>query len=112
LGIWLPFASVPAVIASAALFGVAGASIVGMLLNALSQLYGVSRITYISGIIYMIYSISSLIIAQTTSLMLDTVGHGTDYTWPIVYTGLLLVVAFVILVVFKFKISPKLTFIV
>ncbi|KAJ2457077.1 hypothetical protein GGF42_002897 [Coemansia sp. RSA 2424] len=112
LGIWLPLASVPAVIASAALFGVAGASIVGMLLNALSQLYGVSRITYISGLIYMTYSISSLIVAQTASLMLDTVGHGTDYTWPIVYTGMLLMVAFVILVVFKFKLSRKLTFIV
>ncbi|KAJ2744507.1 hypothetical protein GGI20_002908 [Coemansia sp. BCRC 34301] len=112
LGIWLPFASVPAVIASAALFGVAGASIVGMLLNALSQLYGVSRITYISGLIYMTYSVSSLIVAQTTSLMLDTVGHGTDYTWPIVYTGMLLMVAFAILVVFKFKISRRFTHIV
>ncbi|KAJ2062481.1 hypothetical protein GGI17_002373 [Coemansia sp. S146] len=112
LGIWLPFASVPAVIASAALFGVAGASIVGMLLNALSQLFGVSRITYISGLIYMTYSISSLIVAQTTSLMLDTVGHGTDYTWPIVYTGMLLMVAFVILIVFKFKISRQFTYIV
>ncbi|KAJ2689590.1 hypothetical protein IWW39_001394 [Coemansia spiralis] len=112
LGIWLPFASVPAVIASAALFGVAGASIVGMLLNAISQQFGVSRITYISGIIYMTYSISSLVVAQTTSLMLDTVGHGTDYTWPIVYTGMLLLVAFVILIAFKFKISRQFTFIV
>ncbi|KAJ2603319.1 Golgi apyrase [Coemansia sp. RSA 1722] len=99
LGIWLPFASVPAIIASAALFGVTGASIVGMLINALSHIYGVARITYISGMIYMTYSISSLLVAQSTSLMLDTVGHGIDYTWPIVYSGMLLLVAFVILLV-------------
>ncbi|KAJ2372564.1 hypothetical protein IW150_004057, partial [Coemansia sp. RSA 2607] len=112
LGIWLPFASVPAVIASAALFGVTGASIVGMLLNALSRLYGVSRITYISGLVYMTYAVSSLLVAQTTSLMLDTVGHGIDYTWPIVYTGLLLVAAFFILLVLRIKISRKLAFII
>ncbi|KAJ2370613.1 hypothetical protein H4S01_000239 [Coemansia sp. RSA 2610] len=108
LGIWLPFRSVAASIASAALFGVTGSSIVGMILNALSHQYGVSRITYISGLIYMTYSLSSLGVVQTTTLMLDTVGHGTDYTWPIVYTGLLLVVATVILIVFRIKLSRKL----
>ncbi|KAJ2605023.1 hypothetical protein H4R99_001426 [Coemansia sp. RSA 1722] len=110
LGIWLPFASVPAIIASAALFGVTGASIVGMLVNALSHIYGVARITYISGMIYMTYSISSLLVAQSTSLMLDTVGHGIDYTWPIVYSGMLLLVAFVILLVMRIKISRSLWF--
>ncbi|KAJ2854269.1 hypothetical protein J3B02_002759, partial [Coemansia erecta] len=110
LGIWLPFASVPAVIAAAALFGVTGASIVGMIVNALSHIYGVSRITYISGLIYMTYSISSLLVAQTTSLMLDTVGHGIDYTWPIVYSGMLLLVAFVILLVLRIRISKKILF--
>ncbi|KAJ2474979.1 hypothetical protein EV174_005441 [Coemansia sp. RSA 2320] len=112
LAVWLPFESVPAVIAAAVLFGVAGASIVGMLLNALSQVYGVTRITYISGLVYMTYAVSSLVVAQTTSLMLDSVGHGVDYTWPIVYTGLLLLVAFVILLVFKFRISRNITHIV
>ncbi|KAJ2160242.1 hypothetical protein GGF46_002403 [Coemansia sp. RSA 552] len=111
LGIWLPFSNAPALIASAALFGVTGASIVGMILNALSHQYGVSRITYISGLIYMTYSISSLGVAQTASLMLDTVGHGTEYTWPIVYTGLLLVISFAILLVFRIKLSHKITFI-
>ncbi|KAJ2772115.1 hypothetical protein IWQ56_001520, partial [Coemansia nantahalensis] len=72
LGVWLPFANVPAAIASAALFGVTGASIVGMILSALSHQFGVARITYISGLIYMAYSLSSLVVAQTTSLMLDT----------------------------------------
>ncbi|KAJ1735991.1 hypothetical protein LPJ61_000250 [Coemansia biformis] len=112
LGIWLPFANVPATIASATLFGVTGSSIVGMILNALSHQYGVTRITYISGLIYMSYSISSLVVVQTTSIMLDTVGHGVDYTWPIVYTGLLLVVAMVVLIVFRFKLSPKLALVV
>ncbi|KAJ2352352.1 hypothetical protein IWW50_004446 [Coemansia erecta] len=107
LGLWLPFASVGACIASAVLFGVTGASIVGMILNALSHQYGVTRITYISGLIYMTYSLSSLGVVQTTSLMLDTVGRGVDYTWPIVYTGLLLVVATLILVVFRLKLSRK-----
>ncbi|KAI9502053.1 hypothetical protein GGI25_004567 [Coemansia spiralis] len=108
LGIWLPFSNVRAVIASAALFGVTGASIVGMILNSLAHVYGVSRITYISGLIYMTYSISSLAVVQTTSLMLDTVGHETNYTWPIVYTGLLLVVATVILLAFRLKMNPRL----
>ncbi|KAJ2779300.1 hypothetical protein GGI15_003921 [Coemansia interrupta] len=110
LGIWLPFQSVAAVIASAALFGVTGASIVGMLLNALSRLYGVARITYISGLVYMTYAVSSLLVAQTTSLMLDTVGRGVDYTWPIVYTGLLLVAAFFVLLALRIRISRKLAF--
>ncbi|KAJ1721596.1 hypothetical protein LPJ53_003907 [Coemansia erecta] len=110
LGIWLPFASVPAVIASAALFGVTGASIVGMLLNALSRLYGVRRITYISGLVYMTYAVSSLLVAQTASLMLDTVGHGIDYTWPIVYEGLLLVAAFFVLLALRLRISRRLAF--
>ncbi|KAJ2717070.1 hypothetical protein H4R19_000237 [Coemansia spiralis] len=108
LGIWLPFANVPAAIASAALFGVTGSSIVGMILNALSHQYGVTRITYISGLIYMTYSLSSLAVVQTTSIMLDTVGHGVDYTWPIVYTGLLLVISTIILVMFRVKLSRKL----
>ncbi|KAJ2646227.1 hypothetical protein IWW40_005566 [Coemansia sp. RSA 1250] len=107
LGIWLPFANLKASIASAALFGVTGSSIVGMILNALSHQYGVSRITYISGLIYMTYSLSSLGVVQTASMMLDTVGHGTDYTWPIVYTGSLLVVATLILIVFRIKLSRK-----
>ncbi|KAJ2849227.1 hypothetical protein IWW36_002779 [Coemansia brasiliensis] len=107
LGIWLPFANLRASIASAALFGVTGSSIVGMILNALSHQYGVSRITYISGLIYMTYSLSSLGVVQTASMMLDTVGHGTDYTWPIVYTGSLLVVATLILIVFRIKLSRK-----
>ncbi|KAJ2782611.1 hypothetical protein H4R18_002179 [Coemansia javaensis] len=112
LGIWLPFPTVRAAVASAALFGVTGASIVGMILNALSHQYGVTRITYISGLIYMTYSVSSLLVVQTTSLMLDTVGHGTNYTWPIVYTGLLLVVAGVVLVAFRIKLSPRIAFVV
>ncbi|KAJ2076904.1 hypothetical protein H4R24_005434 [Coemansia sp. RSA 988] len=108
LGIWLPFPNVPASIASAALFGVTGSSIVGMILNALSHQYGVTRITYISGLIYMTYSFASLAVVQSTSLMLDTVGHGKDYTWPIVYTGLLLVISLIILIVFRLKLSRKL----
>ncbi|KAJ2722689.1 hypothetical protein GGI07_003152 [Coemansia sp. Benny D115] len=112
IGVWLPFASVPAVIASAAMFGVTGASFVGMIINALSHIYGVSRITYISGLIYMTYSISSLLVTQTTSMMLDTVGHGIDYTWPIVYTSLLLFAAFVVLLVLRLKISRRLVYFV
>ncbi|KAJ1901821.1 hypothetical protein LPJ66_000492 [Kickxella alabastrina] len=108
LGLWLPFNSAPAIIASASLFGVTGASFVGMIINTLSHVYGVGRITYISGLIYMTYSFSSLLVAQTASMMLDTVGHGIDYTWPIVYTGMLLIVAFAIILVLRIKLSKKL----
>ncbi|KAI8319687.1 MFS general substrate transporter [Martensiomyces pterosporus] len=108
LGLWLPFNSVRALIASAVLFGVTGSSVIGMILNALSHLYGVARITYISGLVYMTYSIASLVVVQTTSLMLDTVGHGTDYTWPVVYTGSLLVVSVAVLLVLRFRLSTRL----
>ncbi|ORX70598.1 MFS general substrate transporter [Linderina pennispora] len=110
LGLWLPFKNVPALIAAAALFGVTGSSIIGMLLNALSHMFGVARITYISGLVYMTYSIASLATAQSASLMLDTVGHGTDYTWAILYTGMLLVISTVILVALRLKLSTKLLF--
>ncbi|KAJ2402786.1 hypothetical protein GGI23_000466 [Coemansia sp. RSA 2559] len=107
LGIWLPFENVRAVVASAALFGVTGASIVGMILNALATVYGVTRITYISGLIYMTYSVASLVVVQTSSLMLDTVGHGKVYTWPIVYSGLLLVAAGLIFLALRLKMSAR-----
>ncbi|KAJ1957447.1 hypothetical protein EC988_000825 [Linderina pennispora] len=81
-----------------------------MLLNALSHMFGVARITYISGLVYMTYSIASLATAQSASLMLDTVGHGTDYTWAILYTGMLLVISTVILVALRLKLSTKLLF--
>ncbi|KAJ1945593.1 hypothetical protein FBU59_002263 [Linderina macrospora] len=110
LGLWLPFKTVPALVAAAALFGVTGSAIIGMLLNALSHMFGVARITYISGLVYMTYSIASLATAQSASLMLDTVGHGTDYTWTIIYTGLLLVVSTLILVALRLKLSTKLFF--
>ncbi|KAJ2525268.1 hypothetical protein GGI11_000173 [Coemansia sp. RSA 2049] len=107
LGVWLPFENVRAVVASAALFGVTGASIVGMILNALATIYGVSRITYISGLIYMTYSVASLVVVQSSSLMLDTVGHGRDYTWPIVFSGLLLVAAALVFLALRLRLCPR-----
>ncbi|KAJ2548092.1 hypothetical protein EV175_004959 [Coemansia sp. RSA 1933] len=107
LGLWLPFENVRAVVAAAALFGVTGSSIVGMILNALATIYGVGRITYISGLIYMTYSVASLVVVQTSSLMLDSVGNGRQYTWPIVYSGLLLVAAALIFLGLRLRLSPR-----
>ncbi|KAF9376938.1 hypothetical protein CPB97_010511 [Podila verticillata] len=66
---------------------------------------GLERLASVTGIIYAGMAIGSAIGSPTSGAILDSIGHKTDYTGVIVFTGTVMAIGTVILFLLKFKTS-------
>ncbi|ORX66824.1 MFS general substrate transporter [Linderina pennispora] len=72
-----------------------------------ADLFGGERLGTTLGVIYFGYSVATLITSPVNGVLLDNIGHKTDYSSLIIYCSVQLVVATVALVVLRLLVSRK-----
>ncbi|KAI9477681.1 hypothetical protein LPJ55_000130 [Coemansia sp. RSA 990] len=108
LVIWLPFKSLGALIVSAVIFGFCSGSLVSLIPVITANLFGIKRLSSNIGLLFISYTIGSFICSPVAGSLLDKYGHGTDYTWTIVYAGLFFGVASILLLILRVSVDRHL----
>ncbi|KAJ2500316.1 hypothetical protein GGH96_002813 [Coemansia sp. RSA 1972] len=93
LVLWLPFKSLGTLVASAVIFGFCSGSLVSLIPVITANLFGIKRLSSTIGLLFISYTIGSFVCSPVAGSLLDKYGHGTDYTWTIVYAGLFFAIA-------------------
>ncbi|KAG0293158.1 hypothetical protein BGZ96_003215 [Linnemannia gamsii] len=90
-------------------YGLCGGAHVSSAISASSAIAGgLDRLGSVTGIMYAVMTIGSTIGSPVSGLILDTVGHHTDYTGVIVWSGSVMLIASLIQFVMKFVTSREL----
>ncbi|KAJ1854797.1 hypothetical protein GGH12_002595 [Coemansia sp. RSA 1822] len=105
LVLWLPFKSLGTLIASAVIFGFCSGSLVSLIPVITANLFGIKRLSSTIGLLFISYTIGSFVCSPVAGFLLDKYGHGTDYTWTIVYAGLFFAIASCTLLVLRITIE-------
>ncbi|KAJ1801236.1 hypothetical protein LPJ59_000450 [Coemansia sp. RSA 2399] len=108
LVLWLPFRDFGTLIAAAVVFGFSSGAIVSLIPVVTANTFGVWRLPSIMGFVMLGYTIGALISSPPGGAILDTYGHGTNFTGLIVYGGVFLALATVVNVVLRIVIARKL----
>ncbi|KAJ2764108.1 hypothetical protein IWQ56_004610 [Coemansia nantahalensis] len=107
LAMWLPCNSIGLLIASALLYGFVSGSVVSLVPVVTASLFGIKRLPSILGLLYVSYAIGAVISSPVGGKLLDDYGHGTNFTWLIVYAGLFFVLSAVLLLALRTSLSFK-----
>ncbi|KAJ2774325.1 hypothetical protein IWQ57_000874 [Coemansia nantahalensis] len=110
LAMWLPCKSIGLLIASALLYGFVSGSVVSLVPVVTADLFGVKRLPSILGLLFISYAIGTVVSSPVGGKLLDEYGHGTDYTWLIVYGGLFFVLSAVLLMVLRISMSTRIIY--
>ncbi|KAJ2771577.1 hypothetical protein IWQ56_001730 [Coemansia nantahalensis] len=110
LAMWLPCKSIGLLIASALLYGFVSGSVVSLVPVVTADLFGVKRLPSILGLLFISYAIGTVVSSPVGGKLLDKYGHGTDYTWLIVYGGLFFVLSAVLLIVLRISMSTRIIY--
>ncbi|KAJ2829099.1 hypothetical protein IWW50_001040 [Coemansia erecta] len=105
---WLPFKNLGMLIFSAVVFGFCSGSLVSLIPVITANLFGIKRLSSNIGLLFISYTIGSFVCSPVAGSLLDKYGHGTDYTWTIVYAGLFFAVATLTLLVLRISIQRNL----
>ncbi|KAJ2796372.1 hypothetical protein H4R21_004743 [Coemansia helicoidea] len=105
LAMWLPCKSIGLLVASALLYGFVSGSLVSLVPVVTANLFGIKRLPSILGLLFISYTIGAMISSPVGGKLLDDYGHGTDYTWLIVYGGLFFVISAVLLIALRVSLS-------
>ncbi|KAJ2877387.1 hypothetical protein FB639_003784 [Coemansia asiatica] len=94
--LWLPFKTAGTLVAAAVIFGFFSGAIVSLIPVVTANLFGAKRLPSVMGLLMIGYVVGNLISSPPAGHMLDTYGHGTDFSILIIYAGVLLAVSFVL----------------
>ncbi|KAJ2877539.1 hypothetical protein FB639_003711 [Coemansia asiatica] len=108
LVLWLPFKTVGTLVSAAVIFGIFSGAIVSMIPVVTANLFGVKCLPSVMGLLMIGYAAGGLISSPPAGHMLDTYGHGTDFSNLIIYAGVLLAVSFVLELVLRVILSRTL----
>ncbi|KAJ2450613.1 hypothetical protein EV183_004182 [Coemansia sp. RSA 2336] len=108
LVIWLPFKSLGALIVSAVIFGFFSGSLVSLIPVISANLFGIKRLSSNIGLLFISYTIGSFVCSPVAGALLDKYGHGSDYTWTIVYAGVFFAMASILLVILRVLVDRNL----
>ncbi|KAG0373165.1 hypothetical protein BGX24_012055 [Mortierella sp. AD032] len=106
--LWM-FAKTPAMmIIFSIAYGLCGGAHVSSAISASSAIAGLDRLGSVTGIMYAVMTIGSTIGSPISGVILDTIGHHSDYTGVIVWAGSVMLIASLIQFVLRFVTSRSL----
>ncbi|KAI8323578.1 MFS general substrate transporter [Martensiomyces pterosporus] len=91
--LWLPFKHLGTLVAAAVIFGFTSGSIVSLVPVATANLFGIRRLPSILGLLFLSFTMGSLICTPVGGALLDKYGHKTNFTSLIIYDGVFFSVA-------------------
>ncbi|KAF9977424.1 hypothetical protein BGZ73_006051 [Actinomortierella ambigua] len=102
--IWTFAKSVAVMYVFSVIYGIACGGFVSVIPTVTGSICGLNRLTMVTGIIYAGMAIGA-IIGTSSGAILDTLGHGTDYTSLIIWTGSVLAIGSSLVFVLKWMTS-------
>ncbi|KAI8320513.1 MFS general substrate transporter [Martensiomyces pterosporus] len=100
--LWLPFHTTGTLVACAIIYGLFCGGFISLLPVILAELWGVSRIATIIGLLYIANFIGTMVGAPSSSAILDNVGHGHNFKPTIAFSGVFMMGAFLFFTCLRF----------
>ncbi|ORX68531.1 MFS general substrate transporter [Linderina pennispora] len=94
LVLWLPFEATGTTLACSIIYGFFCGGFISLLPVIIADLWGVSRIATIIGLLYIATFMGTMIGAPSSSAILDNIGHGTNFRPTIAFSGCFMAASF------------------
>ncbi|KAI8320515.1 MFS general substrate transporter [Martensiomyces pterosporus] len=94
LVLWLPFHSAGTLVACAVVYGMFCGGFISLTPVILADIWGVSRISTIVGLLYIASSVGTIVGAPSSGAILDNIGRGVDFKPNIAFSGAFMMGAF------------------
>ncbi|KAJ1950777.1 hypothetical protein FBU59_000520 [Linderina macrospora] len=102
---WLPFKNSTMLMIAAIIYGLAWGFIPTLHPVVAADLFGSERLGTTLGVIYFGYSVATLITSPVNGVLLDNIGHKTDYSSLVIYCVVQLVIGTLALVALRIIVS-------
>ncbi|KAI8873570.1 MFS general substrate transporter [Ramicandelaber brevisporus] len=107
LVLWLPFQTIGTAATYAVLYGIASGGQITMLSVTVAQVFGVARLQSMMGLVMAFGAVGVLPGTPGAGQLLDSLGHGTNFTPLIVYFAIVLALQLIAPIYLRLSLSKK-----